>query len=264
MRVGILTSHDLGFASYAVPKLLERAKGYEVEVVFLNTGVVPRNRKWWKRKLRKTRRIGVLGVLIGFWMRRWYDEDTVSELELEPLSLMFKSRPLQTELIAINGLNGNEMRAAIKSSGVDLVLSLGNSFIAPSIFSIPKFGMWNIHHEQLPAFRNAQSVIWQLYYNNRITGYTIHEISRTIDGGRILVQNEIPIVFQDSLSKTVSKTYAELWKRSVEGLCDSLNQFGHLNSSAKEQVLSGGHYTTPSFLQFFRIWNNWRRLRRQD
>ena len=52
--------------------------------------------------------------------------------------------------------------------------------------------MLNIHHEELPAFRNAQSVIWQLHEGRNKTGYTVHEITREIDGGRILKQSRSP------------------------------------------------------------------------
>ena len=58
----------------------------------------------------------------------------------------------------------------------DLGLALGNGFIGPSIFTIPCFGMVNIHSEMLPEFRGAQSFIWPIYEGVGWMGFTIHQI----------------------------------------------------------------------------------------
>jgi methionyl-tRNA formyltransferase len=147
-----------------------------------------------------------------------------------------------------------------KSAAPDLALSLGNSYISPRIFSIPRYGMLNIHGEILPDFQNAQSVIWQIYERSSETGYTIHKIDRKIDTGEIVKQERFPILFKSSLSETVSVTCAEILHRACQGLIDLLNDFEFHFNNAKPQG-KGKSYTTPSLRQFIRIYFNFNKLR---
>ena len=143
-----------------------------------------------------------------------------------------------------------------------MAISLGNGFIGPRIFSTPRFGMLNVHHEELPKFRNAQSVIWQLHEGSSQSGYTIHEVTRQIDGGRILKKGSQPIHFKDTLRKTVSCTYAAIWDAAALGLVDVLNAFNTHLENATEQG-KGDHFTTPTYRQYRRIQSEWKRLKAQ-
>ena len=123
--------------------------------------------------------------------------------------------------------------------------------------------MINMHGEILPEFQNAQSVIWQIYNGNSKSGYTIHKnIDRGIDTGDILKQELIPIIFKSKLSETVSLTCAEIQRKSAEGMIDVLNNFEYYRVNAIKQQ-KGNSYTTPSFLQFLKIWRNHKKLLKQ-
>lgn len=146
-----------------------------------------------------------------------------------------------------------------RESGAELGISLGNSYITPGIFNIPRLGMINIHHELLPAFQNAQSIILQLYHGSDTTGFTIHAIDRRIDTGNILLQRAIPIKFGPTLPATITQTMAALIEASREGLVHRLRHFPELAAQAKPQG-RGTAYTTPSLWQFLRIKRNWKKL----
>ena len=142
----------------------------------------------------------------------------------------------------------------------DIGLSLGNGYIGSKVFSIPKFGMLNIHHEELPNYQNAQSIIWQLYNRSYFTGYTIHKIDRNIDTGDIVYKERIPIEIKDTLKETVSFNYAKLWKNSSKGLVQVLEKFSmYFEGSSKQE--KGKVYTTPSLIQYVRIYINYRRMK---
>lgn len=262
LRIAIITSLEEGVASHHVPLLVGAEENYQVVLVVLNRSLPLKDRSWWRRKLRKSLKIGPLGVLSGFRMRKWYGTGTTGLLGISPLKGVCDQLNKADIYHEVKGLNSLEMEHLLANHELDLAVSLGNGFIAPRIFSIPRFGMLNVHHEELPKFRNAQSVIWQLYEGSNKSGYTIHEIEREIDGGRILKKSMVPIEFAASLGKTVSLTYASLWNASASGLCQVLNAYPEYVRNASNQV-GGGHYTTPSFLQFLRIWRNWNMLRRK-
>jgi methionyl-tRNA formyltransferase len=151
----------------------------------------------------------------------------------------------------------------MSSANPDLGLSLGNNYIGSKIFSLPLFGMLNIHGEILPAFQNAQSVIWQLYEESSETGYTIHKIDKKIDTGEIVKQEAFPIIFKSSLSETVSVTNYEILKKSATGLIEVLNNFDQYYQNAKPQG-KGKAYTTPSLSQFIKIYQNFKKLRKES
>jgi methionyl-tRNA formyltransferase len=120
--------------------------------------------------------------------------------------------------------------------------------------------MINVHHEVLPEFRGAQSVIWQLHEGSRVTGYTIHQISRGIDEGAILWQERLPIEFGESLGETVSGTYTMLLRESARTLPIVVERYEELRRQAQPQP-PGHSFTTPGIGQFLRIRRQHERLR---
>ena len=42
--------------------------------------------------------------------------------------------------------------------------------------------MINIHTEILPKYQGAHSIVWPIFYMESNTGFTIHEINKSIDG----------------------------------------------------------------------------------
>jgi methionyl-tRNA formyltransferase len=256
MRLILLTSDRQGIASLALPRLLEAA-GLEVARLILCEGQVAdpwRNRR---RKLEKTLRIGLLGALNGVRMRRWYRENVQRILAIEDLETV--ARRHQISLERTPTINCARTRELFADARAELGISLGNAFIGRRVFSIPRLGMINIHHELLPGYRGAQGVIWQLYEGSRETGYTIHQIDQHIDTGAILHQERLPIRFRSSLEETVSETYARVYEASVGGLVHTLQHLDALRAAARPQG-PGRSYTTPSFGQFLRILREHRRL----
>lgn len=247
MRVTVVSSTARGFASYCLPALVG-VPGIEVTSVVFSEGVVQRPwlRRW--RKLQKTLRIGPLGALNGRRMRGWYD---LSErLRLDPIETV--AERLGVRFDRTPSLFAPRTMELLRSADADLGLSLGNGYIPERVFRIPRKGMINIHHELLPQYQGAQSVIWQLYQGSRRTGFTIHRIDRHIDTGEILLQEELDIAFRDTLEETVRESYALLWERSRTALVALLRDFDRLAAGARPQG-PGTSYTTPSYRQFRRM-----------
>lgn len=258
LEVIILTSDDFGLAAHHLPFLLKSEK-IRIKGVIVSKGVIINRKKYLKNKFAKMIKIGFFGTLNGIRMRKWYSDDL---LKLDPIQSLY-SQCLDNEIPyhVVNSTNSEETQWLFKQAKASVGLSLGNGFISKKIFSIPKFGMINIHHEQLPEYQNAQSVIWQLYNNSKETGYTIHKIDSKIDTGEIVYQEKIPIQFETTLGKTVTQTIIALQKASALGLVKVLEDFDYYYSNAKPQGI-GNHYTTPSFGKFVKIWSNYKKLKK--
>lgn len=192
-------------------------------------------------------------------MRKWYDELAQPYTQIGDVRDLCKKHNI--ELHSVPTINCKETVQLFKKANPDLGVSLGNGYIGSKVFNTPKMGMINIHHEQLPEYQNAQSIIWQLYNNSDKTGYTIHKIDKHIDTGDILYQEEVPIKFNDTLALTVAETSSLLLKASAKGLAYVLSNLNKVFSEAYRQG-KGNKYTTPNYRQFLRIKHNFKKLKK--
>lgn len=256
MRLVLLTGVRNGLASLAVPKLL--AAGHDIARVICCEGREVRNRKWLQRRVRKTLRIGLLGAINGVRIRSWFSSEPAALLGIESLEDVAARH--QVPFFVAPATNSPRTVELMTEAAADLGISLGNGYIARRVFDIPSFGMINTHHEVLPEYRGAQSVVWQLYDGSRTTGFTIHQIDSAIDGGAILHRETMPIEFCATLHETVVATCARLYVRSLHGLTHVVDHFGELSRNATHQG-EGASFTTPTLWQFFRMVRNHRRLR---
>lgn len=255
MRVVILSSTPRGFASYCLPALVG-VPGITVTGVVFSEGIVQRPwlRRW--RKLQKTARIGPLGALNGRRMRAWYDPS--ERLQLEEIGAL--SSRLGVPFAATPSLFAPRTVELVRAADADVGLSLGNGYIPERVFTIPRQGMLNIHHELLPEYQGAQSIIWQLYHGSRTTGYTIHRIDKHIDTGEILLREELDVRFGATLEETVRTNYIRLWERSRSAVVELLGDFDKYAAASRPQG-PGKSFTTPTYWQFRRIVREHGRLR---
>jgi methionyl-tRNA formyltransferase len=254
MKLVVLTSNRFGTASACLPMLHESGK-CSVARVIVSRAKPPNRARRLQRKLKKAMQIGPLGALNGLRMRAWYEgNSTVDVVEM--------CQRLGIPVFETDETNSDETVRLMVEAEADLGLSLGNSYIAHRVFSVPKFGMINVHGERLPEYQNAQSVIWPIYNLESKTGLTIHQIDRSIDTGKILYREEYPIVFCGRLRDTVRMTTKITQQRTPAAVRYVCENYEHLLADAIPQK-KGNKFTTPNIWQFIRMTRNNRRLYRK-
>jgi methionyl-tRNA formyltransferase len=193
-------------------------------------------------------------------MRRWYGQELTARLAAPDLETA--AGVAGVPLYRIPRFGDPESLALMRSLELDVAVSMGNGYIVSSFYQIPRHGMINIHHEWLPDYRGAQTVLWQIHDGSPYSGYTIHELSREIDSGRILHRERVPITFCGTLRGTVVDTSAQVQLRSMDGLARVLEHFDEHRASA---IANDGErsYTTPGTFALMRILRNHRRLTRE-
>lgn len=261
IRIAIITESLEGSASIIFPKLCTQIKENLVGVIHVKS--IPKNKKnHYVRKLKKIYQIGLFGALIGIYIRKWFSKDLKKHISIQPLDFLCEN--LNVPFFKTKGLNSSQTQDKLSSLNVDLAISLGCSYISSHIFNIPKHGMINVHHELLPEFQNAQSIIWQLYNKSKITGYTIHKITKKIDDGPIVYRHQRDILFKNTLGETVTFNYANSILDSANGLVKvvELLKEEEFNNIFYTQTGLKGTYTTPSFWSFMIIYRNWILLRK--
>ena len=152
-------------------------------------------------------------------------------------------------------INCETTRQLFRDADADLGLSLGNGYIPESIFSIPAYGMVNLHSEILPQFQGAQSIIWPIYEGVENTGITIHQIDKGIDTGVILYQKKYPIDFHPTIQRTVEINVCKARELIPDAFSYVCTNFEVLRAKATPQE-GGKSYTTPSIWQFIRMARN--------
>ena len=256
MKVVILTGVRRGPASLALPAIVQA--GHEVAAVIFceppAVGLATRLR----RRLRKIAQVGPLGAVNGIRMRSWFSGELADRLGLQDVEQVAAESRVPFHVSP--GTNSEQTVALMTQAQCDLGLSLGNGYISPRVFSIPTFGMINIHHELLPAYPGAQSVLWQIHDGSTVSGYTIHQVREQIDNGEILYRESVPISFEPTLHQTVVSTSAVLFRKSIQGLVTVLNRYAELIHIAEVQPSSGRKYTTPTWREFRTMQRQHRRL----
>ena len=256
----ILTCSRKGSASIQLNELI-KSKKIKIKSVVLSEGNIPNRRKYFKRKIKKAFKIGLFGVLNGIRMRKWYSIET--RKYCNPQSIVDICEKHSIPLNITPSVNCFQTVKYFQETEADIGLSLGNGYIGSKIFSIPKFGMINIHHEELPSYQNAPSIIWQIYNSSNKTGYTIHKIDKNIDTGDILFEEVVPIIFKQNLKTTVSFNYARLWKKSSKGLVKLLENYEYYLEKSFSQG-PGKTYTTPSLIEYLVMLKNFKKLKRKS
>ena len=259
MKVIILTTSVYGTTGHHLP-LLHQCPGIEVAMVVVSEGQVSSRKGHYLKRIKKILKIGLLGAMNGVKMRKWYNEDVNKYCTITNAEDYCKEHNIP--FCKVPSTNSAETVRLFKESGADVGLSLGNGYISKKVFSVPAYGMLNIHHEVLPQYQNAQSIIWALYNGSAETGYTIHKIDKHIDTGEIMLQEKLPIFFRDTLADTVAYNYARLFDASAHGLVQVLENFQQYFSNAKQQG-KGNSYTTPSYRQFIKIEKQFKKLKQQ-
>lgn len=244
MKIIILTCNQKGIASRLIKNLKNEAQISELSVVYIkqpvNTG-----KRFYKRKLTKIIKIGLLGTLNGLRMRKWFIDHTAKDIKSECLRY-------KINYCEFTHYSSSDTIQFFKNSQADLCLSLGNSFIPEKLFCIPKYGSINLHTEILPEFKGAQSIIWSVYKGKRTTGYTLHKVAPTIDGGDIVLQKKMSIDFNPKLKQTVQCSIENIRKDIVKGIIELITNFEYLYQNSKKQKVTQS-YTTPTYLQFLKM-----------
>lgn len=84
-----------------------------------------------------------------------------------------------------------------------------------------KFGCINIHPSLLPRYRGPSPIETSILNGDRVTGTTIMEVTRKLDSGAILLQQELAIS-PDDTSRTLSQKLSELSAVLVVRVLDGL------------------------------------------
>ena len=77
-----------------------------------------------------------------------------------------------------------------------------------SLIQWPRVTSMNLHPSLLPKYRGPDPIFWQLRFNERHTGVTLHQLSEALDAGPILGQQTINLP-QDASNAELTRLFAQ-------------------------------------------------------
>jgi methionyl-tRNA formyltransferase len=92
-----------------------------------------------------------------------------------------------------------EFRAQLAAIKPDAIIVVGYGRIIPQwMLDLPPLGNINLHASLLPKYRGAAPIQWAIACGETVTGNTTMRIDAGLDTGDILLQQEMPIAFDDT------------------------------------------------------------------
>ena len=127
----------------------------------------------------------------------------------------------------------------LKKYDADLYVVVAFRILPPEVFTIPKFGSFNLHGSFLPKYRGAAPIQWALINGETETGLTTFKLAEKVDTGNIYLQKKVEIFKEDSLG-TLHDRLSEIGAKVVldtvnmidKGDYELLNQDGSLATPA--------------------------------
>lgn len=212
MRVTFITQDDPLYILPFFDSLLNRDLGkIEISAIFACRPMG--NRKRSKLVAELLRLYGPVGFakLAGIQ----FAKRAASALRISRIS---KTAHSLGELASLRGIpyhpitnpNAAENFQAIASFDPEVLVSVACPFILKRpLLQMPKRAAINIHHAPLPRYKGMMPTFWQMYHGEKAAGITIHTMAESVDAGKIIYQQAVPIIPSETMHDLIRRSKRE-------------------------------------------------------
>jgi phosphoribosylglycinamide formyltransferase-1 len=112
---------------------------------------------------------------------------------------------------------------ALKRHEIDLVAMAGFGTIVPRIVDALPDRVLNTHPSLLPAFPGWHAVEQALEHGVKVTGCTVHLVTAEVDAGRILAQEAVPVLPDDTeatLHERIKAVERRIYPQTIKELIE--------------------------------------------
>lgn len=117
-----------------------------------------------------------------------------------------------------------ESEQFLRKANPDAIVIIAYGQIIPApLLGVPRLGWINLHASLLPKYRGAAPIQWAIANDEAVTGVTSMRIDAGMDTGDIILQQETPIVNDETtpqLAERLAELGAPLIADSLRGLRD--------------------------------------------
>ena len=118
----------------------------------------------------------------------------------------------------------NDIVACLQSYDVDLVVLAGYmKLVGNPLLTAYEGKMVNIHPSLLPSFKGLNAQKQALDYGVKITGCSVHYVTKEMDAGPIILQAAVPVMDDDTVELLSDRILVEEHRLFSEGIATVLN-----------------------------------------
>lgn len=135
------------------------------------------------------------------------------QLTASPVKIL--AEQYQIPVLQPTNLKDGNFLQQLKELNPDIQIVIAFRMLPKVVWSLPKFGTFNLHASLLPKFRGAAPINWALIRGEKLTGVTTFFIDDKIDTGAIILQSKIDITTDDNVG-TLHDKLMEIGKKTVK------------------------------------------------
>ena len=135
-------------------------------------------------------------------------------------------------------LKDEEFLEELRAWQADLQIVVAFRMLPQVVWSMPRFGTFNLHASLLPQYRGAAPINWAVINGETETGITTFFLQQAIDTGEVIQQVSIPIADTDNVGvvhDNLMMLGGKLVLETVDAIID-----GTVKSTPQEQMLVEG------------------------
>lgn len=152
-------------------------------------------------------------------------------------------------------LKSENFISEIKSLNPDLIVVVAFRILPKEVYSIPKFGSFNLHASLLPKYRGAAPINRAIINGESETGVTTFFLLDKVDTGSIIIQKHCDITFDDNAG-TLHDKLMNLGAEAVYSSLSLIEETGG-NPPVTQQNDTGATPAPKIFKEDCKIeWNN--------
>lgn len=118
----------------------------------------------------------------------------------------------------------------LRSFGADLQVVVAFRMLPEVVWSMPRFGTFNVHASLLPQYRGAAPINWAIINGETETGVTTFFLDHNIDTGSIILQHPMPIPSDADVADIYDKLKVLGAKAAIETTDRLIAGDGHITS----------------------------------
>jgi methionyl-tRNA formyltransferase len=142
-------------------------------------------------------------------------------LKTHPMVMQEQAQKLGISVLTPEKLLDEKFLNELRSCNADCFCVVAYKILPREVFTMPKYGTFNIHTSLLPKYRGAAPMNWAIMNGEKETGVTTFLLDKKVDTGNILMQASVPIGEDETvgdLHDTLMQLGATLALDTIRGL----------------------------------------------
>ncbi len=141
-------------------------------------------------------------------------------------------------------LKDPEFLKELAALNADLFVVVAFRMLPQEVWSMPKYGTFNLHAALLPQYRGAAPINWAVINGEKMSGVTTFMIDKDIDTGGIILRQECRISDEDTAGDLHDKLMpigADLVVQTVEGIIEK-----NVETRVQRSFIQGSEVLKPA------------------